>query len=277
MCGSHWVVREAEWFAAKIICGSVSERRPRLSLGGLRWAMAGVAGLVGALSLGAPGAEAKIAATTGDVQVIPPPPSVVWGALEDNNFTRLFAERQSVALKSAIEVDISGPILTDGGTDLSPAKIPEHTVVDSYLLHSDVVGYDPIERYRGTVTFDAPVLGVIVTSEKLYPTDHILGSPTTAYLPPNPFRGFELSGLRFGDGPVSDKLRISADLRTVTFEFRTGEMLDEARIITRASRLNGEVAEPETIWLSTVAALGFAAIRGRRRDAGNRTVPWPLP
>jgi hypothetical protein len=84
---------------------------------------------------------------------------------------------------------------------------------------------------------------------------------TTKYLPPNVYRGFEGPGFPATADIVRDTLQLSADFRTVTFEFRTGEMLDEARIITRARTNSGVVPEPSTACFAAISLLSVGLWR----------------
>jgi hypothetical protein len=206
-------------------------------------------------------ARSNVVGTSGDVMIIAPPPSAVRGALEDNKFDKVFAEQSSLVLPSDVAVDVTNTNAVDERADLSPGLVPAGTVIDSYLLHSDIVGYGPIRQFKGTVTFDTEILGVIVQATGLYATDKLLGSSTTKYLPPNVYRGFEGPGFPATADIVRDTLQLSADFRTVTFEFRTGEMLDEARIITRARTNSGVVPEPSTACLAANSLLSVGLWR----------------
>jgi hypothetical protein len=154
-------------------------------------------------------------------------------------------------------MDITAPGLVDAAADLTPAQLAAGTQIDSYLLHADPLGGGmPIVMFQGSVTFDRPILGAMMTYESLTQTDSLLGSATTNYIPPEFFRGFEGPGFPIYSFAVSDSLEISDDFRTLTFAFRTESRMDQIRIVTAAN------PEPSTAILVALAA-AFVAIRRR--------------
>ena len=101
--------------------------------------------------------------------------------------------------------------------------------------------------------FDGPILGLLVTRPGLNETDDMLGSDTTAY--PNiglVYRGMELRATR-------DWVRISADLTTIFYKFRTGDYTDQVRVI---------VGSPVPTPASAVMLLtgGLVSLGRRRRS-----------
>jgi hypothetical protein len=164
---------------------------------------------------------------TTTVERISPPASLKLNQLTSNTCVRFFDERQDVTLQKALKVDITQPGRYEFRKSLNPtSKLAVGTSVDSHILHADNVGTAKI-RLQGSVTFDADIIGVIVTDGSLDKSD-ILGSPGTMYPNGLDHRGLEFEGLSKG----GDIVVLSADRRTLTFNIRFGSVLDEIRVIT---------------------------------------------
>jgi uncharacterized repeat protein (TIGR01451 family) len=166
--------------------------------------------------------------STTTVERISPPPAVKVNWLTSNTCVRLFDEQHDVTLHKRLKVDISTAGTYERRKDLTPFSIPAGTIVDSHLLHADNVGRVEV-RLQGSVTFQADILGVIVTDSRLDRSDR-LGAPGTRYPEDLERRGLELNGRRHGD-----VVTLSADLRTLTFDVTFSSSLDHIRVIT-ASR-----------------------------------------
>lgn len=177
-----------------------------------------------ALLLTAAPALAGIIGTIGNVAQLPLPSSLAVDAIESNT-AALIAFESSQTLSAALAVDATTTGLFDAPADLTPGTIPAGTSIFSYMLHADPVGDGP-ETYEGSIRFDEPVIGLVVTSASLVALDPVLGNPGTTYST-NPARGLELSA-----NADSVALSISPDRRIVTFRFRTTGAIDEVRIIT---------------------------------------------
>ncbi len=204
-------------------------------------------------------AESAVLTVSGNVVQIAPPLSVVQDALESNTVVQLFAEQTAILLNQNISVDITQPGAVNNASNLTPGLIAANQLVDSYLLHSDAIGVgNPIVTFQGSVTFDQPILGIIVQYFKLDATDSILGWPTTQYFPTTPNRGFDGEGYYATAFAVRDTLQLSTDFRTISFVLRTASQSDQIRVVTAS------VPEPTTIALTGgCLALGLAW-RGRR-------------
>jgi uncharacterized protein (TIGR03382 family) len=198
--------------------------------------------------------EAGIHNTHGSVLQLAPPPSVLEGDLENGAFASVFQESLLITLTSKLRVDVVGSGSVRSPDDLRFGSISAGTNVASYLLHQDRPGPHGSLALHGSIRFDAPILGVIVSSRRLNRTDGVLGNPATVYPTGlEPPRGLEL---RSGQ----DRIRISADMKTLYYRFRTWSSLDEIRVVTAAS----VVPTPGTGALLAMA--GFVAL-GRRRRA----------
>ena len=229
-------------------------------------------------------AESAVVNTTGNVVLIDPPASVVLSRFEDNTNVQLFVEKSGFRLPASVTVDVTAAGIVDAASDLTPGQIAAHSLVDSYLLHADPVGYgNPVVTYQGTVTFDSPILGAMVRAVSLSSSDHMLGSATTNYIPPTVFRGFEGPGFPATAAVVSDTLDLSADFRTLSFLFHTTSQYDQIRVITAAvpeasamhaavgrsdveSGVNAAVPEPPGMLAAVMAATFFGIRRWHLND-----------
>ncbi len=209
-------------------------------------------------------AEAGIVSTSGDVEIINPPPSVLEAALEDPSLTRVFQEQTSHELAADLTVNMNAP-----GTFTAPADlpvltltIPAGTVVDSYLFHFDYEVNNTVRESVGSVTFDRPILGVIGRLSDLVASDAELGAPGTSY------STLATSGI----WDSQDSVTLSSDLRTLSFDLTMGGKVDDLRVVTQA------VPEPSSLALSTLALAGCLAFQiCLRRFAQVASSQPPIP
>lgn len=192
---------------------------------------------------------AAVVATTGAVELVAIPPSLVLGDFESSTRARVMFERSRL-LSLPLNVDITAAGLYDQTADLTPGPIPAGTMIQSYILHADpVAGTQRV--YEGSVRFDEPVVGIIIGLNRLRDTDLFLGAPGTAYDGTDQARALEFNAAGTGD-EVS--LSMTPDRRVVTIRWSTSTALDEVRILT--------LPTPGT---SALAVLGLAAGLRRRR------------
>jgi hypothetical protein len=198
-------------------------------------------------------AESAAPATSGNIETITPPASVAANALESDSVARFFRERSAFLLNQNISVDITQPGTVGNSIDLTPGIISANQLIESYLLHADPVGPgSPPVTYQGSVTFDFPILGLLVQTNTLTVADGLLGSASTNYNPPGA-RGFEWPSTAI----VGDMVELSPDFRTVTFVLKATSQYDQIRVIT-------SVPEPTTLALAAGCLLcGIAAHRRR--------------
>jgi hypothetical protein len=124
---------------------------------------------------------AAIVSTTGQMTEIAPPPSVEFNEVESNETQFVFSERQCVTLASGLKVNITTPGTYDQVIDLTPGIIPAGTKVSSHFVHADKAGTGPPRiELEGTLTTDAPILGIIVRQGALDASD-FLGGIGTVY------------------------------------------------------------------------------------------------
>lgn len=193
--------------------------------------------------LNALAANAAVVSTTGDVQqLLVPPATVMPNAFENDNTIWIFTEKLSYTLTAPLVVNISAP----GFYDTYPASpsytLPAGLTVDVYFMH-----FDPrnVRRRSGSVTFDKPILGVIVRDTQLFASNY-LGLPGTMY--PN-------SGTNRGLEDTQDSITLSADMKTIEVDWRASSPGDRIRIIT-AGIPTTAIPEPTTLALF---AAGLAA------------------
>ena len=170
-----------------------------------------------------------IAGSTGDFELAPPWPRLRKLESDDKIFVR--PEGLSTALPGTLGVNISKPGLCRTKKDLTPATLPEGKKVRSFMLH-----YRPEEhvrglRFRGSITFDRPVLGLIVLQEQL--------TASKMMLVPGAEPGREVKGqreLELTGRPAGDKVELSADRKTVRLNLAApGRFADLVRVILDAS------------------------------------------
>ncbi|MBN2211092.1 MAG: FecR domain-containing protein [Sedimentisphaerales bacterium] len=109
-----------------------------------------------------------------------------YNQYENDETMFLFTERRQFELPQALPVLI--PDVTGMRTSQFVDKtLPAGTRVDCYLLHVDLKetpqkrSEDTIVFLEGQLQFNRPILGLIVTGEKLNETDALLGNATTIY------------------------------------------------------------------------------------------------
>jgi hypothetical protein len=163
-----------------------------------------------------------VVGTSGQVELVSPPPSVELAALESSTRARVFPERIGVALDSAVSVNITASGLVDSVTALTPGVISPGQQVDSFYIHTDPVG-GSFAVFEGSVTFGTEILGVIILNAELNASHATLGATGTLY--PSDAK-LELSS-------TEDTLLVSADRRTLTFRVQSGVAIDAIRVVTK--------------------------------------------
>jgi hypothetical protein len=182
---------------------------------------------------------------TGGQLIIPgiTPGSLAVGAFEDGEFFYLIEEVAGFTNAAPFSAGVMGGV------------IPAGTTSNFYIIHAD-----PIEStttyYSGTVTFDAPIIGLYVGSSTLNLLDPVvlaLGSPVSTYPTGWPNRGLEV-GQGFGDSYI-----LSNGNMTLTLNFATGPDVDQLRVVVAA------IPEPATVVLFGLGAAALILFRRLRR------------
>lgn len=176
-------------------------------------------------------AAAGIIGTTGDVQVISPPVSVVPPQLAEDNTIHLFVEQTDIALSADVLADMTTHYTTyDPPDGRTLGTIPMGTTVSSYYIH-----FDPATRggVSGSVTFGEPILGVIAEGDEAEGT--ALTDPPGDTLGPSNFLG--VGGTAYPDNDENLGLEDGADRLTLyeaslSIVFGAGSPGDRVRVLT---------------------------------------------
>lgn len=241
---------------------------------------------------------AGIVSTTGDAATIDARPvSVAKDQFELNGRLRVIHERIDQLDQSlSLDIEASPGLVVNLG---SPAPLPggalaAGTAFTSFLLHFDAEqSGGGNERLIGSVTFAAPILGLLIDEASLDASDLLLGVAGE----------FDLGDRALGDlGGVG----VSADLLTLNFDLTVAQAaLTQFRVLTEpvlslsviAGDYNGDGtvnAADHAVWLSAYGATGASPAdgnfdgvvdaidyaiwrenRGQSHPAGSTTTPEP--
>ena len=190
---------------------------------------------------------AGVAATSGDVVLIAPPALLDYSSntsyigslsITESNSATVFAERTHYSLPTfsggnllRYQPAVPGA-LTAAATTL---EFPFATVLDSYILHFSPLGQTG--HSLGSVTFDRDVVGFMAQFGNQPDVEAEFQRPGISLLNSS---GLELSST--DDLSIYDRIWLSADLRTVTFDFNVNGATDDLRVFTA-------VPEPSTLLL----------------------------
>ena len=176
---------------------------------------------------------ASVVSTGGKMVEVSPPTSVKAGVTESDIQIIVFEEEQYYDLSLDLAVDIvSAGTYTGPDAILTPGIISAGTRINSYMIHFDPDQQDRVP-FSGSVTFEEPILGLIVLNEESYETLNLsdyLGAFGTLY----PTR-FERRTELLAPNPTNpqDQVILSTDRKTVTVTLLTSEKWqDQVRIIT---------------------------------------------
>ena len=185
-----------------------------------------------------------ILGTTGAALLVSPPPSLLPGVYANKNIAYAFNEKTNVLWAGGYDKYLPTVGVTYTLGTLSPSN-PGPRRVNSHIIHFDNQGQPlPYPTVVGTVTFDAPIIGIICTNLRLDASDAALGNPGTTY----PFGVFNR-----GISNFTDAFKLLSP-NTLQFTLANGGAMDEIRVLTLPS--------PGCLAL---LGLGGAAI-GRRRS-----------
>ena len=176
-------------------------------------------------------ATAAIQSVGGSMVQVAPLANVCAGVDQDNSI-RVFGEQQRVKLLSDLSVNILSPgTYTGPSPSLTSGVIPSDTWVNSYLIHFLPEENSEALNFTGSVTFDEPVLGLIVLNTQLNASDY-LGAPGTTYCA-DAGRRMELDGTAAIPNTLPDQVILSADRKTVYVRVATwNDWQDQVRVIT---------------------------------------------
>ncbi len=185
-----------------------------------------------ALILAVSNVSAAVVNPSYPVNPIDPPPSVEAGMVENNQLINVFTERTNVVLPTNIAVDFTAAGKYDDWNKIpaTSPKINAGTSVNSYYIFTDQVGVTGSKTYTATITFDEPIIGVMVNRPKLANSDAFLGAAGTTYSPTN--GGLEIGGC--GSWTGLDCVTLASP-STVSIKFTTWNITDSIRVITQGS------------------------------------------
>ena len=167
------------------------------------------------------------------------------GLVQSNTEVFVLPEGYARLLSEPLRVNVTSPGKYRVATDLTPADIPAGTRAKSFLLQFRPLdqrddGGPPqaqpnpneLERIVGEITFDRPVLGLIVVGDDLRASDGLFSKRGGQF--PQKGRALELSGT-----PRDDTVTLSEDRRTVTLDLAAyGVSGDQVRVIVDQSLAN---------------------------------------
>jgi hypothetical protein len=225
---------------------------------------------LGLFGLALTASGSTLVSTTGQVTVLGTPPAdVASGGLQSNTTAYVFQESM-LTLTSDLDVDVSTPGVYTTVSSLTPGTIDAGTSIVSYMLESQPSSVPPLpddyRTYQGSLTFDEPILGLIVETTSLNNTDALLGAPGTTYPPPSDiYSGLDLNtpGCK-GSSCGDDAVTWTITGNTIYFDFVTNYSEDEIRIITAAT------PEPGGIAFVLIGLLLCLGLKFARRSAGKR-------
>lgn len=175
----------------------------------------------------------RVVQTSGDITLLATPPSSVeLDALTSDDELFVFAEQQAVQLTERVAVDLMepgdyfAPDTPDNERtydNLPSGHLPAGTIVDSFYFHADNETYEfrPRQYFGcdgqigvdGSITFDRPIIGVVLRSVKLNRSNDDVGIDGVDY-DEHTYRHFP--GVNIVDGCASDRISISDDRHTLT-------------------------------------------------------------
>jgi len=194
---------------------------------------------------------------TGDVEIVPPPSSLLPGTQESDTAILGFSEQQGVLLTSPVNAAITSPGTWICCSGLPGGTIPAGTTVNSYLLFASPITDESGLDYRdftGSITFSPGerIVGVILGYANLSNTDAQFGAPGTTYPPAS----YNLGGLE-----NLDEVIVGSNAEAVYLNFHVAVGGDDMiRILT-------ETPEPADFVLLGSGLLALA-LCGRRLRFG---------
>jgi ferric-dicitrate binding protein FerR (iron transport regulator) len=184
--------------------------------------------------------DALVPRTTGDVRYLRRAPESVKEGTFEHDSIMVFEEQAEFTLPEQVVV-MRGASNQQEGPEPSVAELvtlPAGTRVRSYYVHFDRVGRGKRDvESKGSITFDRPVLGMVIPKPTLRQTGGWLAHAGTTYVA----GGGQLLEMRFlgtQAHPASpntsgryDEVHLSPDGRTMTMDLLAGWVADQFRVL----------------------------------------------
>lgn len=171
-----------------------------------------------------------IVGSTENFRVAPPWPRAMR-FIESDEMLSVVTEGYPIELESPLALNVSVPGEYRTTEELTAGDVPIGTRVRSYFLQfkpRSIVGRPIVRDFEGTITFDAPILGVIGLAEELSACDEIFAGRISGRPPVS--RSLELSNRESGD-----VVSLSEDRHSLTLKLSTpSKRSDCVRVIVDA-------------------------------------------
>lgn len=192
------------------------------------------------------------------------PHSFLAGA-DDGPNVKVYLEDANVTLSAPLSVDRIGPNFGDfENSGSGSGTIPAGTQVTDYLLHYDFNGTGGNNNAVGTITFNTPILGLIVFDSALNNSDAVFGVAGVTYYT-GIDRGLDNNTVNQGNG--DDDFSVTNNSLTFNISgWTTTNIIDEVRVIVA-------VPEPATFMMPLLAVVSLGLARRKSWQQWNRTSP----
>jgi len=187
--------------------------------------------------------DARLPRTTGQVRYLRRAPESVRAGTFEHNAIMIFEEQADVVLPEDVTVVRGASNQQDAPEPSVPEKVtlPAGTRVRSYYVHFDRVGKGARDvESKGSITFDRPVLGMVIPFIALKQTNPWLCRAGTAYEAAlnvtleMRFLGWKDYKRNPNTSGRFDEVHLGADGRTVTMDLLTGWAVDQFRVLVKA-------------------------------------------
>jgi hypothetical protein len=217
--------------------------------------------------------DTRLPRTTGDVRFLRRAPKAVKEGTFEHDYVIVFEEQTDAELPQPISVIRGISFQQDAPQPSKPERVtlPAGTRVRSYYVHFDNVGRGVREvESKGTITFDQPVLGLVIPGTALKQTDLWLARADTTYETDSNrtlemrFMGSKTYKPQPNISGRYDEVHLGADGHTVTMDLLASWSVDQFRILVSVAD-DQAAAEPtprrqESIVPAVAEATAAAAV-----------------
>jgi len=205
--------------------------------------------------------DTRLPRTTGDLRFLRRAPKAVKEGTYEHDYVIAFEEQADVVLPQAISVIRGISLQQDAPQPSKPERVtlPAGTRVRSYYVHFDNVGRGMGEvESKGAITFDQPVLGVVIPNWDLKQTDPWSARADTTYETDinrtleMRFMGSKTYKPQPNISGRYDEVHLGADGHTVTMDLLASWSVDQFRILVSVAD-DQAAAEPTRADLAQMA------------------------